>query len=78
MEIHHLPHIAQLLLHHTYRLKVRRMIKGVATQEEELDEVAGDVPTGHVESTRQMRQSKSFVNRTNVGNAISTVYHNTS
>lgn len=78
MEIHHLPHIAQLLLHHTYRLKVRRMIKGVATQEEELDEIAGDVPTGHVESTRQMRQSKSFVNRTNVGNAISTVYHNTS
>ena len=38
-------HVAELLLHHSHRLEVCCVIKCVSLEQEELDQVSGDVPT---------------------------------
>jgi hypothetical protein len=75
--IHHSPNIAQFLLHHPDSFKICRMVESIASQEEQFDEVSCDVPTGYVEPSSKVGESKSLVDRTDMGHSITTVYYNT-
>ena len=49
------------------------MVESVTTQQQQLDEIAGDVSSGDVESSRQMGESETFVNGANVRHAVAGV-----
>ena len=49
------------------------MVESVAAKQQKLDQVSGDVPSGDVETSRQMRKSETFVDGANVGHAIAGV-----
>jgi len=65
--------VAKLLLHHADRLEVGGLVEGVAAQQQQLDEVAGDVSARDVETSRQMRQSEPFVDGADVRHAVAGV-----
>lgn len=56
-----------------HRLKVGGSVEGVAAAEEQLDEVAGDVASGNIESLREVVEDDGFVNGDNVGNTVARV-----
>ena len=47
------PDVAELLLHHPDGLEVCGVVEGVAAEEEELDQVAGDVSAGDIQAPRE-------------------------
>ena len=49
------------------------MVEGVASQQQQLDEVARDVPTGNVQPASEVRQRKTLVDGADVSDAIATV-----
>ncbi len=53
------------------------MIESIAPEQQELDEVTGNVPSCYIQPPGQMRERKSLVDRTYVSYSISTVNHNT-
>lgn len=54
-------HVAQLFLHHPHGLKVRRVVEGIAPQEQQLDHVHGDVPPSYIQSPVWMWMCSSNV-----------------
>lgn len=72
------PDVAQLLLDLADGLEVGGSVEGVATHEEEFDEVAGDITTSNVQSPCQMRECEAVVYGDNVSDTISRVDNNTS
>ena len=54
------------------------MVEGIASQEEEFDEVASDVTTGHVHSTSEVGQGETLIHWADVSHSIPTVYYNAS
>lgn len=71
------PYIAELLLHHSDGLKVCRVVEGVTSEQQELDEVPCDVSPGHVKPARQVGEAEPLIHRTYVGHSITTVDYNT-
>ena len=69
-------HVAELLLHHPHRLEVGGVIKCIALEQQELDEVSGNVSACDVQSLGQMRQSEALVDRTDVSDAVTRVNNN--
>ena len=65
--------IAELLLHDADRLEVSRGVKGVSSQQQELDQVLGDVAAGNVEAAGQVREREPLVDRDDVGDAVAGV-----
>ena len=49
------------------------MVESVTTQQQQLDEIAGDVSSGGVGSSRQVGESETFVNGANVRHAVAGV-----
>ncbi len=74
---HHLPDIAEILLHHPDGLKVSGVVEGIASEQQELDEVSCDVSAGHVQPASEVGQAEPLVHWAYVGHTITTVYNNT-
>ena len=51
------------------------MVERIPSEQEELDEVACDVTSGHVHATREVGQREALVDRADVRDTITTVYH---
>ena len=69
-------HVAELLLHHPHRFEVGGVIECIALEQQQLDEVSGDVPAGDIQSLGEMRQSEALVDRTDVSDAVTRVNNN--
>ena len=69
--------IAELLLDLAHCLKVGRSVEGVATTEQERNQVAGDVTARYVETTGEVVEDDGFVDGDDVGYAVARVDNNT-
>ena len=70
---HDAPDVAELLLDLSYCLKVSCTVERVSAHEQELDEVAGDIPSSDVESPGEMGKSKAVIYRHNMCDTVSRV-----
>jgi hypothetical protein len=53
-------------------------VECISTKQKQFDKVSGDIPTGNIETTDQMRESETFVNRDDVGYTVTGVDNDTS
>ena len=70
--------VAELLLHHPDGFEVGRLVEGVAAEQQQLDQIAGDVSPGNVETPRQMRQREALVDGADVRHAVAGIDDDTS
>ncbi|CAN8009736.1 unnamed protein product [Ixodes pacificus] len=66
---------AELLLDHAHCLKVCRVVEHIATQQQQLQRGARDIPAGYVQSPGQVVQGKALVDRADVGHAVARIHH---
>lgn len=78
LELKVIADIAKLLLHLTDCLEVSSAVEGVTAEEEELNEVARNVTTGHIDALSEVRERETLEDRDNVGHTIARVHHDTS
>jgi hypothetical protein len=67
-----------LLLDLTDGLKIGSPVEDVAAEEEQLDEVTGDVTAGDVETTGQVGQREALVHGHDVGHTVARIDDHTS
>mmetsp|Transcript_16672 Transcript_16672/g.33679 ORF Transcript_16672/g.33679 Transcript_16672/m.33679 type:complete len:290 (+) Transcript_16672:186-1055(+) len=77
LQLEVVPHVAHLLLDLTHRLEVRRPIEGVPPQQQQLDQVLGQMASRDVEALDLVGQREPFVHRHDVGHAVARVDHDT-
>jgi hypothetical protein len=66
-----IAHKAQRLLDTPHRLEICCPLESVSAHEKELDEIAGDVSAGDVESTGEVRKGEAVVDGDDVGDTVS-------
>jgi len=69
--------VAELLLDLTDSLEIGSAVEGIATEEEELDEVAGNIGTGDIKTAHKVGHGVTLANRDDVSNTITRVEHDT-
>lgn len=71
IELEVVGHVTELFFHLTDGLEVGSTVKGVATAEEETNQLSGDVAAGDVEASNEVVEDYGFVDGDNVGYTIS-------
>jgi len=69
--------VAELLLDLTDGLKIGSAVEGITTEEEELDEVAGNIGTGDIKTTDEVGHGVTLTDRDDVSHTITRVEHDT-
>jgi hypothetical protein len=77
LELKIVANIAELFLDLPHGLEVSCAVESITTEEEKLDQVAGDITSSNIKATGQMGKSEALIHGDNVGHTITRVNDNT-